>query len=176
MIVPESAFNRHKSTIDKAGEAFNRDTITWVKHNNHLGLFREELSEGGQPIDLNVLISYNTFRTWPITKNDQAGQLDNQNILAIINRQYLKNLNLLTPEGMLDYSPDVDYFIHRGVRYKAEGDTLLAQSGDDPLLLQVILHREENKTGEQLYKVSSDRSVILTFEPIRLAIKTLKPL
>jgi len=174
-VVSSAQWARYKKIIDKAHGSFNQDTLIWIKYNDSVPRYNEELGENGTRIELKALIGYNSFRTWPITRRDNAGELDNQNMVAYINRQYLIDLGYTTPQGYFNFRPDKDYFIHRGLRYKAEGDTLLSQAYDDPLLVLIVLKREELKNGETMFQQSEVTTAIIEVPKPVLVIKSLTP-
>lgn len=148
---------KYKSLMRKAHDTFNQATVTWVRGAVVLQRFNEQEEPSGNYVDLKGLINYNVFRTWPITRNENTGESDNQNMVLILNREYLSELGYLTSRGYFNFRPDLDYFIHQGIRYKAEGDTAAAQAYDDPLFIYLVLHREETLTGDAMF----DSPVIL---------------
>lgn len=159
-MIPAGAWSKYKSVMKKAHDAFNQDVLIWVRHRPIVTLFNEQEEPSGDRVELKVLVGYNFFRTWPITKHSQSGELDNQNMIVMINREYLGDLGYVTANGYFNFKPDKDYFIHRGIKYKAEGDTLLSQAHNDPLHFQLILRREETITGEEQFNVPSTQKVI----------------
>lgn len=144
---------RYRDIINSVHEDFNQDNLLWRRLNpTQVNLFNEEAPETYTDINLKALVGYNYFRTWPITRHSESGEQDNQNMVVYLNRNYLSTLGYLTPEGYFDYRPDKDTFIHRGIQYKCEGDTFLAQAKDTPLLIQLILRREELRTGDTPFR------------------------
>lgn len=173
--VPQSAWNKFNAAMRSQHEGFNQADLIWVRNPNDVPEFNEDLRNGGQRITLKVLIGFNNFRTWPITRTDTGGQADVQNQVALINRQYLRELGYLNSSGYLDFKPDRDYFFHMGIRYKSEGDTPLAQAFNDPVLMMLILRREEVETGEKQFNQTANEAVIVVPPLIQLIIKTLTP-
>lgn len=169
-LIPNAIWAKYKNLMFKAHESFNQDTIVWVKHTPRVQLFQEQEEPSGNRINLLGLVGFNFFRTWPITKHSNSGELDNQNMLVMFNREYLTNLGYVTPNGYFDFDPDKDYFIHRGIKYKAEGDTFLSQAKDEPLHIQIILRREETITGEEPFNQPTTQKVIeeLTLDTLDL--------
>lgn len=168
-------WSKYKKIMKIAHDMFNQDILTWVKHKDTVAKFNEELTDDGVVIPLNVLISFNYFRTWPLTKHDAQGESDNQNMAVMINRQYLSELNYLTPKGYLNFDPGDDYFLHRGIKYKCEGDTFTSQAYDDPLHILLIMRREEILTGERLHEQSEIKTVIMEGNRPLMVIKALEP-
>lgn len=146
-----SAWGKFKAIIDRFHSVVNQDNLIWLRHTPQVTLFNEEESSlAPTSITLKVLIGYNFFRTWPITRHSESGELDNQNMVVLINREYLRSLGYLTPQGYFNFRPDKDYFLHDGIKYKSEGDTYLSQAGETTkLFIQLILKREEVDTGVQ---------------------------
>jgi len=152
-LIGNSIWNRYKKIIDDVHEDFNQDIITWKRNlPTTVNFFNEQENQEYTSIDLRVLVGYNYFRTWPITRHNEQGESDNQNMIIMINRSYLSRLGYLTEKGYFDFKPDKDYFFHRGIKYKSEGDTLLSQAKDTPLFIQLVLRREELLSGEDQFK------------------------
>lgn len=168
-LVPGSAWTKYKKLIGvDAHESFNQDVITWIKGRNVIMSNAEEEDSNGAQTDLKCLINYNVFRTWPLTRKENTGESDNQNMVAIFSKNYLSSLNLLNQRGYFDFRPDRDYFVHKGIRYKAEGDTLAAQAQDDPLLFYLVLHREEILTGDKSFDFPLAQAVVFEAEETQL--------
>ncbi len=147
--ISDADWAKYREIINSVHDDFNQDNLTWRRANStQVALFNEQAENNYTDIVLKALVGYNFFRTWPMTRHSESGELDNQNMVVYLNRDYLSKLGYLTPEGHFNYRPDKDTFIHRGIEYKCEGDTLLAQAKDTPLLIMLILRREELKTGD----------------------------
>lgn len=147
MEVTNNQWAMYKNLIDNVAGSFNQDTLQWGTLEFAKDLYGEHVERAHQFTTLEVLIGYNTFRTWPITKHTDAGELDDQNMMVMLNRQYLFNNGWLTPEGYFNFSPSEDIFVHKGITYKADGDTLSSQAGADPLHIHLVLVRQEKITG-----------------------------
>lgn len=147
-LVGNASWAAYKKVMRDAHDTFNQASITWKRESNsNITEYAEEESTVFTDIELKVLVGFNNFRTWPITQNTNTGNLDNQNMIILVNKQYLGELGYLTDKGYFNFNPNTDYFIHMGIRYKAEGDTAMSQAYDDPLFMQIILRREETKEG-----------------------------
>lgn len=141
-------WNVFKNIINNAHNSFNKETLIWRRASFQKSLYGESIQNpSSQDVELETLIGFNTFRTWPITEHTDAGELDNQNMYAMLNREYLSGLGYLTTSGNFDFKPAEDLFLHRGTIYKADGDTLAAQAMNDPLFVYLILVRQEITTG-----------------------------
>lgn len=143
----------YKNTINKAHDSFNQDSITWRRHSRGLQRYGEDTkaNENYDNIVLKCLIAYNIFRTFPMTIETTSGALDAEHIVLMLNKKYLEDLGYLNNEDFFDMDPGKDEFFHRGIKYRAAGETEVAQAGDEPLMFYVVLKREETKTGEAKY-------------------------
>jgi hypothetical protein len=173
--ITPAGWARYKKIMRSAHNMFNQDVLTWVRYVDTIVKFNEETTDNGEVIVLNVLCSYNYFRTWPLSKHDSQGELDNQNMAVMINREYLSELSYLTPQGYLKFDPGKDYFIHRGIKYKCEGDTFTSQAYNDPLHILLVMRREEVLNGETLHEQSEVKTVIMEANRPLLIIKALEP-
>lgn len=150
-MLTSSQWASYRNIINQASEGFNKDQITWHRFIRNLPRYGEEGSDRYEDIVLNCLISYNIFRTWPMTKETTSGSIDKENIVVIINKDYLSNLGYLNTNGFLQMDPGKDTFIHRGIKYRAAGETEVSQAGDDPLMFYIVLSREQSNTGDNKY-------------------------
>lgn len=123
--------------------------ITWRKHINQPGQYGEDSNNNFNDITLNVLIQYNKFRTWPVNKDSESGELDEQSVSIFVSARKLKELGYLKPSSPTDpkfywdFNPGEDRFIINGITYKASGDTQVSQAYDTAILFLVVLKREE---------------------------------
>jgi len=138
----------YKNTIGvDAFDTFFQDDLTWKR----VGLFIDEHGEDeiGKPftdVVIKTLIQYNVFRTWPVNRPTESGELEDQTMVAWLSKDYLNTAGYLNANGNFDYNVDEDRFVFNGVEYKAFGDTDAAQAQDGPLLVMLILQREEIPT------------------------------
>jgi hypothetical protein len=151
--IGKARWNKYKNLINKIHKEFNQDTLTWRKHTPQgVTQFNEGIENNYEDFELKILIGYNSYRTWPITKHNQdTGEIDNQNLVVYINVSYLKELGYTDQHGYFQFNPANDKFIHRGIIYKGEGDTFLSQASDEPLLFILVLRREEEITGKSRF-------------------------
>jgi hypothetical protein len=143
----------YKNIINSAHDMFNQDEIIWFKTRHNLQRFGEDdksLKHYDQ-IPLKVLIGYNVYRSWPMTKETESGSIDKESILLIINKKYLNDLGYINANGNFDFSPGDDYFTHQGQKLRASGETPAAQANDEPLLVYIILKRMETNTGSNKF-------------------------
>lgn len=143
----------YKRVIDTASESFNQDIVLWRRQIRRLPRYGEDdpNTPGYDDINLNALIAFNVFRTWPMTDETPSGALDKENIVMILNKEYLRGLGYLNAAGFFDMDPGQDIFIHRGITYRSAGETEVSQAGDDPLMFYIVLSREESNTGDSKY-------------------------
>lgn len=147
--VTDSQWAVYRNIINGIAESFNKEVIRWGTRPFKKSMFGESVENTYNYTDLECLIGFNTFRTWPITNHTESGELDNQNMLVLLNKQYLSDNGWLTTDGYFHFDPAMDEFIHRGIRYKCDGDTFASQAKDDPLHIYLILVRQEIETGGQ---------------------------
>lgn len=100
-------------------------------------------------VEIEVLFAYNTFRTWPINIPTVSGELDNNNVVFYVSKNYLEENGYLNSEGYFDFNRSTDRFIMDGITYKSSGDTSASQAGDHDVLIMVILKREEVLTEDR---------------------------
>ena len=148
-MISDARWNTYKALINSIRDSFNQDTLLWRRAQvTSIPLYNEDNPfDSFTDINLKVLVAYNYFRTWPITKDTIQGATDEQNMVIHINRDYLDGLGYLTAEGYFDFKPEDDVFIHRGIRYRTSGDTFHSQAKDEPLFIQLILVRDVIATG-----------------------------
>ena len=143
------------TAINDAGDTFNKMPITWHRFKNFTGPaneFMEDVEVDGtyEDIELLCLFSDNYFHSWPITRKTDNGELDNQNTVAIFNRQYLEDAGYINSEGNFDFNEAMDRFIYNGMVYKSDGFTDMSQAEDQKLLVMLILRKEEVNTGTNI--------------------------
>lgn len=152
-MINSSQWQVYKNIINKAHDIFNQDTIIWKKLTTGLQLYGEDdiSNDAYTDIPLKVLITYNIFRTWPITQSTPDGIMDRENIVMMLNKKYLLDLGYLNSDGYFEFDPGRDKFFHHGQEYKAMGETPVSQAGDDPLHFYIILIRQKTSTGNSKY-------------------------
>lgn len=143
----------YKNIINDVHDSFNQDTVTWHRFTKGLQRYGEDdiTKDTYTDIPLKCLISYNIFRTWPMTAETPSGGVDKENIVMILNKNYLSENGYLNSSGFFALDPGKDFFIHMGLTYRSAGETPVAQAGDENLLFYVILSREETPTGTEKY-------------------------
>lgn len=150
-MVTDGQWEVYKNLINGVASSFNKEVVEWGRAEFKKDPYGESTEQGFTFVNLEALLGFNTFRTWPITDHTEAGELDNQNMFMMLNRKYLSDNGWLTPQGYFNFDPASDIFKHRGIQYKSDGDTLASQAKDDPLHLYLILVRQEINTGTDQY-------------------------
>lgn len=143
----------YKNVINQAADSFCQETVTWYRMTRNFQRYGEDNSSIPvyTPITLSCLISYNTFRSWPMTENTPTGGLDQESILMLLNKKHLEDAGYLNSNGFFSMDPGNDYFVHMGLKYRSAGEIPAAQAGDEPLYFFIILEREETPTGTDKY-------------------------
>lgn len=123
--------------------------IIWKRYIEVPTLYGEDTrKEPFDNVEIEVLFAYNTFRTWPINVATASGELDNNNVVFYISKNYLEENGYLNSEGYFDFNRSMDRFIMDGITFKSSGDTSASQASDHDVLIMVILKREERVTQE----------------------------
>ena len=141
---------RYKESINQAHSDFNQEVITWKRAEVFMNRYGEDPSGAGASftdIPIKVLIQSNYFRSWPVTKTSESGEVDKESLMVILNYKYLYDLGYITPNKYFDFKPDIDRFVIKGREYKPFGDLDAAYANDEPLLFYLILKRERTNTG-----------------------------
>lgn len=142
----------YRQVINLASASFNNESIIWNRVSIKLDRDGDDANKPTfLPINLNALIQYNIYRTWPIDRSTDTGLIDNQSILIILNKDYLAGLGYITSNNNFDFNPSFDYFTVQGIDYKPMGDTPAGQAGDDPLLVFIVCERKRIETGKKYF-------------------------
>lgn len=145
-LVPDTVWDHYKSLVSQFIDTDSgRQEITWKKYIDIPLPYGEDSGAKYIDIPLQVLIGYNSFRTWPINKTSVAGETDEQNMAIYISANLLRELGYLDSSGYWNMDRSRDRFVVNGILYKMSGDTQVSQAKDTPLLFQVILKREEDQ-------------------------------
>lgn len=147
MARPNVNWKRYKKVIDWFATQANQVTIIWHRFVPYLDRFGENTGARFIDVELPVLVKYNHFRDWPIAKNTETGQVDEESCELYLNKQQLKDLGYLNSNGYFNFNPEMDRFTLNGIKYRAQGDTEAAQGGPEELLQLVILQRVPEESG-----------------------------
>lgn len=141
----------HIDTINDFHEdAFQQDII-WVNNITTLSKHGEDNNIKSRTINLKGLVYYNVFRSWPIDQGTDSGDLDKQSCMIYLNKKWLEENGYLNNDGEFAFNPDHDRFIIKGNKYFPSGDSDVAQAYDNPLLVFIILKRDQIPTGKIKY-------------------------
>jgi hypothetical protein len=116
--------------------------ITWlrcVRSLNNKGNDSEPLY---QPQELQGLIQYNEFRSWPINADTTTGEVDKESILVFLSNDYLLEHGFLSTKGQFKFKPSLDKFEVNGLRYRSKGDSQTAQTNNQTLMHFMVLLRD----------------------------------
>lgn len=136
-----------KDSFRQFSESIEQETITWFRSDGgDYDRFGEDPPKPTPEVALLGLIQYNYFRSWPITKETNTGELDQQNIMVYLNKEILEEGNFLNADGYFQFDRGYDRFEIRGISYKAVGDTEASQNKDGVLFQTLIMRRENLKS------------------------------
>lgn len=150
--MPNANWQKFKSVINGlATDFFNQDQVVWYRQIQNIDPHGEGIEGTFEQVNLNCLIGYNDFRTWPLDKVTEAGSIDMQHMYLILNVEYLRENGYLNSNGYFAINVENDYFEHKGIFYETDGDTLSAQAGDEPVLFYLVLKRKVYATGNRVH-------------------------
>jgi len=124
-----------------------QQTVTWKRTRVVRNRWQEGDNIRTEDVSIKGLIQYNIFRNWPINKTTKTGQIDEESCQLLLNYQYLVDNGWVNANGQFDFDPGLDKFVIEGLIYKPMGDAKAAQAKDKPLLVFIILQREETSTS-----------------------------
>lgn len=143
-MVPDKVWDLYKRIVNDFIDAdAGKQPIIWKRYINQPLPFGEDSGEQYEDVPLDVLVGYNSFKTWPSNLATVSGELDNINAVIWVSARLLGELGYLNPQGYWDFERSYDRFILNGITYKASGDTQVSQAKDEALLFMVVLKREE---------------------------------
>ena len=149
--IDPSTWDTYKGVINEFHEDANQQEVIWRRITSNRSRYQEGTNTT-EDITILALVQYNYFRSWPINRVKEAGELDQESMMLFLNVQYLRDQGHMTADDQFNFNPSEDRFIIEGVVYKPTGDTKVAQASDDPLMLTIILKREETSTGDNIYE------------------------
>lgn len=142
---------KYRQLMLDAHESFNGNNLTWKRKTAGISRFGEDPVYTFSDINLKVLVQGNYFRNWPITQTTESGEIDKENVLVLINKDYLSGLGYLTSNGYFNFNPGEDRFILEGLKYKAFGDSTVSFDYNSSIHIAIILKREETATADKPY-------------------------
>jgi hypothetical protein len=143
-------FNNLQSDIF---DTFGNEIITYKKELYNMDFFGEDGQPGNKLYsehNLRCVINYNYYRVWGVNNNKQTGEKEASSFVVIFNRKYLIDnfSTIVDNQGNLLFDSGKDFFIHKGLRYTAQGETFISQNADNPILFMVILQRDKRYNQE----------------------------
>ena len=154
-LVSDADWAKFVKVVADSHDTFNKQTITWVRSDGSFNVDGEDENKNTSDVSLEVLLNYNHFRTWPITRTTETGELDRQSVVVLINVDYLRGLGYINVNNNFQFSADEDRFIIEGIKYKDYGFTKVSQAQTtvgvaEGLLIQLVLAREETETSDEI--------------------------
>lgn len=143
--IPNKSWDRYKSIInDFLDIDAGRQKIIWAKAVNQLLSHGEDSTQMYFKKEIEALCFYNAFRNWPINKNTESGELDDENLSIMISGRYLGDHGYLNEQGYWEFDWVMDRFEINGIVYRPTGDTQVSQAKDEALIFQIILKRDRD--------------------------------
>lgn len=150
-LIGAAVWAQYKSIINDGHDTFNQHEVIWLRSDGGLDRHGEDNeTEQFTVVILKGLFEYNYFRKWRVTNPTDTGEIDAQTEVLLLNLKYLRDNGYLTAANNFNYQIDADRFIHDGIKYKCVADTKISQAQDEPLLLMLVLQREEIMTADQM--------------------------
>lgn len=142
--VPDKVWNKFQTILEDFHDAdVGKQPILWKRWINIPSMYGEDDTNNFEDVQIEALIGYNYYRTWPINRNTSTGELDTQNQVVWVSKRYLEENGWLSENGYWDFDRVMDRFVLDGIVYKASGDTTMTQAKDNSVLFFLILKREE---------------------------------
>lgn len=145
LFVPDKVWDTYKRIVnDFIDNDAGKQQILWKRYIDQPLPFGEDSGKKYMDVSLEVLVGYNSFRTWPINQSTISGELDNQNVAIWVSARLLKENGYLNNQGYWEFNRSLDRFVINGIVYKSAGDTQVSQAKNEALLFMVVLKREED--------------------------------
>lgn len=140
---------KYVKTVNSYSDSVSNQKVTWKHMVSNVDRWMEGMNKQFEERVMDVLVAYNTFRTWPVDIRTDTGIIDKEYCHLYLNMEYLRIQGWLTPHGVFAFNPDYDRFVINGEVYKPAGDTGTAQANIAPVFQILILEREEAVTGHK---------------------------
>lgn len=145
-------WDEYKGIINDWSEDTFQQEVVWRKIVTTIDKNGEDTNRRTQDIIIKGLCHYNYFRSWPINSQTITGEIDKQTVMLYLNIDYLKKLNYINPTTLqFLFNPSEDRFIINGIEYKAMGDSQAAQASTEPILIFIVLQRQNISTPDSIY-------------------------
>lgn len=145
-------WQKYIDTMNAWQDDMFQQPITWNRYVVTRDLNGEGTNQRMIPTQIKGLVQYNYFRSWPITKIKDSGEIDKESLLVFLNIKYLADNGWANADGNLIFEPSYDRFIINGLTYKSMGESQTAQASNKPLFIFMVLKREELATSEKKYE------------------------
>lgn len=139
MLISQSDLDAFRDALNTFSNDVDKTIITWKTNSVRKDNFGEEIDQS-KTRQLNCTLAYNYFRTWPINLQTEGGKVDKENLVVILNYDYLDGLGYIV-NGTMPIDRGSDVFIIEGIEYSVYGDTNVSQAGDLPISVYLILQR-----------------------------------
>ena len=131
-----------------AFDTFFKEDLIWKRAEAFIDSNGEDqIGRGFSDVTLKCLIDYNDFRTWPISRQTESGEIDKQTMVVLLSINNLESLGFMNSNGNFDFQNE-DRFELDGILYKDRGNTNVAQAQDVSLIVQLVLEREIVQTSD----------------------------
>lgn len=153
-LLSDSEWDQYANDIDQfMNEDVALQPVEWLQCIRPADLNGDDLEPLYSSTDLQGIITYNQFRTWPINTQTITGDNDKESCLLFMNTKWLEDNDYNNLQGLFAFDPVLDRFIVDGIMYKASGDSKTSQVKSKTLLTFIVLRRESIATGHEKYKV-----------------------
>lgn len=147
-LISDSEWLEYKDTLTNAHATFNQKEIIWLHIPVTINRYSEDIPRVNQiSTTLLVLLNYNFKRSWPLNIVSDSGENDQQSIQIMLNKEYLRQNNLLDSFGNFIYDEGRDLFIIDGTKYKPLGDSPAGQMNSDDVFFTIVVQRAQLETG-----------------------------
>lgn len=140
-------WQRYRDVINEWQEDAFQQEIEYRREIVTQDRYGEDYNKRFERITIKGLILYNYFRSWPMSNMNHVGELDKESCMVYFNIKNLRDQGLLNSHDQFEFDPAYDRFVINGMLYKSTGDSQAAQASNNPLLIFLILRREETDTG-----------------------------
>lgn len=146
--VSNSRWAKYKSCIADFMDTAGQTPVIWRRFNFGLDRYQED-NDNSSFTDTPIvgLFQYNYFRSWPLNKDEEGGELDKESTVLLLDMRFLRDNGFLNANDNFDYNEDADRFIIDGIVWKSFGYTKIASAQNEGLIFQIILKRDPVETG-----------------------------
>jgi hypothetical protein len=151
--IPQAEWDKFRNIINNFNQNdVGKQPFRWLRKIEQMLPFAEDAGTLYVSVTLEALFHYNYVRTWPYTMTSESGQIEGENQVMYIAKEYLKQFGFLNAYGYWDFNWAADRFIVNGQAFKSAGDTLVSQTHDEAILFFVILQKLSPEESTELVK------------------------